>query len=262
MTSVNSQRSSGSQAKVLSEASEKSGRDRDRIGNLLRLAFPDREHQPHNVHALDHLTECGKALAVGVAKPTVVQFGLVPDADEESRSRSAWRKPRHRQGAIDMAKPGLLCCFVGDRWRIAIPRLIGGITELNDLDLGRHCIGLIGEVDDAVDRRAEEEPGFDPHEQVADGDRRSLRIELDDKPAETRVEGDHRIGSRGHSENILCWERYCRAAETYRSPSAMDSKVCTDACLFALLPALRFIALGFMDKHIVLVSPAAPGGEV
>ena len=54
------------------------------------LLRPGRVQSPDDLHALDDLAESGEALSIRIAAPSVVELGLLADADEEFRRGRSW----------------------------------------------------------------------------------------------------------------------------------------------------------------------------
>jgi hypothetical protein len=88
-----------------------------------------------HVHALDDAPKRGEAEAVGIAAAAEVELGLVADADEVLGGRGAGLRARHRDGAVEMAQPGLPRRLVGDRRQRRRPDRRAGSFPMNDLDL-------------------------------------------------------------------------------------------------------------------------------
>ena len=92
---------------------------------------------PHDVHALHHTSECGKALAVGIAFAAEIEFGLRADANKEMILGGIGSESGHRHRAVLVFQSRVASPFQGNCGSQLI--FFGWIRlRLNDLDLHRH----------------------------------------------------------------------------------------------------------------------------
>ncbi len=61
-------------------------------------------YPPHDVHSVNHATERGKALAIGITMATVIELGLIADTNEEFGSCVVDGPTRHRYRTVSMVQ--------------------------------------------------------------------------------------------------------------------------------------------------------------
>src|SRR5688572_22433534 len=143
---------------------------------------------PNDVHTRYHASECGEALAIGIARPAEIERRLIVDADEPARRRAIRRAARHRDHAILMENPGLAGALECDR-RKAVLGAIGIDAGLDHLDFHR-ALRLIVHLDGAVPHPAVVMARVDIAEEIRRGCRRLRLIDFDDDVAELGLDAD------------------------------------------------------------------------
>ncbi len=120
-----------------------------------------------HAHAAYDVSECCKALAVGVALTTVVEFRLIPDTDKELRCRRVWTATRHGDCPIQVMQAGPAGRFHRNR-REGVLQAPGVDACLNHLDLDL-VIGLVVEGNGAVKDASRVKAGVDVTEKIGGG---------------------------------------------------------------------------------------------